>query len=405
MHILFFTDNFPPETNAAALRTLAHTREWVKMGHSVTILTGTPNFPSGIVFNGYKNKLYQHEVMEGIKIVRVWSYIAPNAGTVRRMIDFASLMITAAIAGLFIKKPDLVIATTPQLMISLSGWAVARLRRCPFVLELRDLWPESMVAVDISLGKVLHKSLEWVAGFIYKRADIIISVTKSFKQNLIARGIQADKIHVITNGANLNSSIPLQIPQEVRKIHRIPDGSFLVGYVGTIGLSHGLETIIDAANQTIHDPSIHYVLMGDGADKVQLIEKSHDLSNITFVDRGPHQNAIDLVNTLDIALVLLRDDPLFDTVIPSKLFEAMALGKPVILAARGESLDIVNTHQCGIGIRPENIVDLLTAIRELQADRVTCARMGANGQRAVEGNYNRVALARSMMEILQEIRL
>ena len=204
MHILFITENFPPETNAAAVRTYAHAREWVKMGHTITIVTGVPNFPTGKVFEGYKNKLFQREVLEGIRVVRVWTYIAANAGKFRRMIDFASFMVTATLAGLFVKKPDMVIATTPQLLTSIAGWVVARLKRRPFVLELRDLWPESIVAVGISQSKRLYTTLEGVARFIYRRADVIISVTHSFKRVLIDMGIRGDKIHIITNGARGN---------------------------------------------------------------------------------------------------------------------------------------------------------------------------------------------------------
>ncbi len=406
MHLLFITDNFPPETNAAAIRTFEHAREWVKMGHTVTIVTGAPNFPAGKVFKGYRNKLFQREDLEGIRVVRVWTYITANAGTVRRMIDFASFMVTATFAGLFVKKPDMVIATTPQLLTSITGWVLARLKRRPFVLELRDLWPESIVAVGISQGKRLYKTLEWVARFIYHRADVIISVTRSFKRILIDMGIRGDKIHIITNGAYPDIMVSPQSREEIRTQYGIPRDTFLVGYVGTFGLAHSLETILNVARLTMADPSIQYVLMGDGAEKVRLIKKSQyeGLSNVRFIDRQYHEKALEVLSALDIALVLLRDTPLFETVIPSKLFEAMALGKPVVLGARGESLNIINEHQCGIGIRSESIVDLSLAIRKLQADRNACKIMGANGQRAIRHKYNRVTLARAMLMILQEFR-
>lgn len=406
MHLLFITDNFPPETNAAAIRTFEHAREWVKMGHTVTIVTGAPNFPAGKVFKGYQNKLFQREDLEGIRVLRVWTYIAANAGTVRRMIDFASFMVTATFAGLFVKKPDMVIATIPQLLTSITGWVLARLKRRPFVLELRDLWPESIVAVGVSQGKLLYKALEWVARFIYHRADVIISVTHSFKRILIDMGIRGDKIHIITNGAHPDIMVSPQSREEIRTQYGLPRDTFLVGYVGTFGLAHSLETILNVARLTMADPSIQYVLMGDGAEKVQLIKKSQSegLSNVRFIERQYHKKAIEVLSALDIVLVLLRDTPLFETVIPSKLFEAMALGKPVILGARGESLSIVNEHRCGIGIRSESIVDLSTAIRKLQADRNACKIMGANGQKAIKHKYNRVALARTMMGIIQELR-
>jgi len=406
MHLLFITDNFPPETNAAAIRTFEHAREWVKMGHTVTIVTGAPNFPTGKVFEGYQNKLLQREDLEGIRVVRVWTYIAANEGSVKRMIDFASFMVTATFAGLFIKKPDMVIATTPQFLTSITGWILAKLKRRPFVLELRDLWPESIAAVGVIQRKRLYKTLKWVARFIYHRADVIISVTHSFKRILIDMGIRGDKIHIITNGVHPDIMVSPQNREEIRTQYGIPRDAFLVGYVGTFGLAHGLATILEAARLIQNDHCLHFVLMGNGADKQHLTEqaRARDLKNVTFLDRAPHQDAIDLLSTLDVALVLLKDLPLFESVIPSKLLEAMAQGKPVILGARGESLSIVNEHLCGIGIRPENIVDLSAAIRKLQADRSACEIMGANGKRAIKEKYDRVVLARTMIGIIQELR-
>jgi len=406
MHLLFITDNFSPETNAAAIRTFEHAREWVKMGHTVTIVTGAPNFPAGKVFDGYRNNLFQREELEGIRVIRVWTYIAANEGAVKRMIDFASFMVTATFAGLFIKKPDMVIATTPQFLTSITGWILAKLKRRPFVLELRDLWPESIAAVGVIQRKRLYKTLKWVARFIYHRADVIISVTHSFKRILIDMGIRGDKIHIITNGVHPDIMVSPQNREEIRTQYGIPRDAFLVGYVGTFGLAHSLVTILNVARLTMADPSIKYVLMGDGAEKVQLMKKSQSegLSNVRFIVRKYHKRAIEVLSALDVALVLLRDTPLFESVIPSKLLEAMAQGKPVILGARGESLSIVNEHLCGIGIRPENIVDLSAAIRKLQADRSACEIMGANGKRAIKEKYDRVALARTMIGIIQELR-
>ena len=406
MHLLFITDNFLPETNAAAIRTFEHAREWVKMGHTVTIVTGVPNFPAGKVFEGYRNKLFQREDIEGIQVIRVWTYIAANEGTVRRMIDFASFMVTATFAGLFVKKPDVVIATTPQFLTSVTGWVLARLKRRPFVLEVRDLWPESIAAVDVIQRKMLYKTLEGVARFIYHRADIIISVTHSFKRILINMGIRGEKIHIITNGVHPDNMVAPPNRAEIRTQYGIPHDAFLVGYVGTFGLAHNLMTILNVAQLTMAAPSIQYVLMGDGAKRAQLIKtaQSEGLTNVRFIERQYHKKAIELLGALDMALVLLRDIPLFEMVIPSKLFEAMALGKPVVLGARGESLNIINEHQCGIGISPEDIDALSTVIRKLQADRNERKIMGANGRRAIREKYNRVALAGAMLKIIQEFR-
>ncbi len=406
MHILFLTDNFPPETNAPARRTYEHVREWVKNGHRVTIITGAPNFPAGRVYSGYRNKLIQHENMEDIHVIRVWTYITRNEGLIMRTLDYFSFMLSAIFGSPHVKKPDVVIATTPQFFTAIAGFVVAKMKRRPYVMEIRDLWPETIMAVGAIKRGWIIRALGKLARFLYRRAQLIIPVTHSFKKVLTDMGIQPDKIHVITNGVDLKTVVPSRTPEEVRAMHGLPDGKFLVGYVGTIGMTHGLATVLEAAHLAQDNHTQHFVIMGDGADKQSLIEHVHTrhLKNITFLDRAPHQDAIDLLSTLDVALVLLKDLPLFETVIPSKLFEAMALGIPVVLGARGESLSIVNEYHCGIGIRPENTVDLAAAIRKLQADRNACKIMGANGQRAIRHKYNRVTLARAMLMILQEFR-
>jgi len=404
MHLLFITDNFPPETNAAAIRTFEHAREWAKMGHTITIVTGAPNFPTGKVFEGYQNKLFQREDLEGIRVVRVWTYITANMGTVKRMIDFASFMVTATFAGLFIKKPDMVIATTPQFLTSVTGWVLANLKRRPFVLELRDLWPESIAAVGVFQGNLLYKILEWLARFFYHRADVIISVTRSSKRILIDMGVRRDKIHIITNGAHPDIMVSPQNREKIRTQYGIPRDAFLVGYVGTIGMAHGLATILEAARLIQNDHRLHFVLMGDGADKQHLTEQAQaqGLHNITFLDRAPHKDAINLLGAFDVALILLKNTPLFRTVIPSKTFEAMALGKPIILGAKGESLDLIEEHQCGLGTEPEDATALVENIRRLQEDNQLYVAMSKQGKKAIKEKYDREELARKMLEIIED---
>lgn len=404
MRILFIADNFPPETNAAAIRTYDHTRIWLKLGHKVTIITGVPNFPMGKVFHGYKNKLAQMEMIDGIRVVRMWTYIAPNRGVFKRMLDFASFMVSATIGGLFVPRPDVVIATSPQFLTSIAGWALAKIKGCPFIFELRDLWPESILAIEALKGGYLTRLLERLTYFIYTQAHIIISVTESFKTVLTGMGISERKIHVVKNGVLLEAVHPTRDKATVRTAYCLRQDAFLVGYVGTIGMAHGLATILEAARLSQNDHCLHFVLMGNGADKQHLTEQAQaqGLHNITFLDRAPHKDAINLLGALDVALILLKNTPLFRTVIPSKTFEAMALGRPIILGAKGESLDLIEEHQCGIGTEPEDATALVENIRRLQEDNQLYWAMSKRGKKAIKEKYNREELARKMLEIIED---
>ena len=232
MHILFLTDNFPPEVNAPASRTFEHCREWVKHGQRVTVITGAPNFPKGKVFEGYKNKLWQTEEMDGIRVIRVWTYITANEGFQRRVLDYISYMVSAVIAAFFVGKVDIVVGTSPQFFTAVAAWVVSVYKRRPFVFELRDLWPESIRVVGAMKDSWALRMLERLELFLYRRAFRIISVTHAFKKNLISRGIKGDKIHVVTNGVDVSRFIP-----QTRDAMLVKDmgfeGRFIAGYIGT----------------------------------------------------------------------------------------------------------------------------------------------------------------------------
>ena len=247
MHILFLTDNFPPEGNAPATRTFEHAREWVNKGHKVTVITSAPNFPEGKVFKGYKNHWLSKEKIEGINIWRVKTFITANEGFIKRILDFFSFMASSFFFGLFARKVNVVIGTSPQFFTVISAWALAKLKRVPFVFELRDIWPASITAVGVLKGGWIIKALERLELFLYRQADLIISVTHSFKTELQHRGVPADKIRVVLNGADLSKYTPL--PEKDKKFsdeYQL-QGKFVAGYIGTHGLSHALDSVIEAA--------------------------------------------------------------------------------------------------------------------------------------------------------------
>jgi hypothetical protein len=406
MHILFLTDNFPPEVNAPASRTHEHCREWVRAGHAVTVITGAPNFPKGKIYEGYRNRLQQSEQMDGIRVVRVWTYIAANAGFTTRILDYQSFMASAIVASLFVRKPDMVVGTSPQFFTVCAAYAISRLRRIPFVFELRDLWPESIRAVGAMKDSCLLDCFERLELFLYDRADRIISVTRSFKQNLTGRGVSPDKIEVVTNGVDIQRFHPQARDSELAARLGL-SGKFVAGYVGTHGMAHSLHTILDAAGQLRRHPlgnAIQFLFLGDGATKSALRSQAEAqrLDNVTFVDTVPKVEVKRYWSLLDVAIIHLKNVDLFQTVIPSKLFESMAMGIPVLHGVRGESAEIVEKERVGIHFEPENAHDLCEKLLFLAANPNLREELGRNAQRAAS-RFDRSLLAEQMLKILERL--
>ena len=401
MHILFLTDNFPPEVNAPASRTFEHCREWVKAGHRVTVITCAPNFPKGKVFDGYRNRPWQRETMEGIQVIRVWSYITANEGFVRRVLDYQSFMLSAAIAGPFVRDVDIVVGTSPQFFTTCAAWFVSRLKRVPFVFELRDLWPESIKAVGaMKDSKVIHL-LEKVEMFLYRQAATIVSVTKSFKRVLEQRGIDGSKIHVVTNGVDIAQFTPR--PKDAELVAKLGlQGKFVAGYIGTHGMAHALETLLQAADR-LRGQGYAFLFLGDGARKAALKEEAArmGLDNVVFIDSVPKADVARYWSLLDVSVIHLRKTELFTTVIPSKLFECMGMGIPVLHGVAGESAEIVVEEGAGIPFEPENAGQLVDALQRFKANP---AELAGYRERCLAGaqHFDRANLAMRMLRILED---
>lgn len=408
MHILFLSDNFPPEVNAPASRTFEHCREWVRAGHQVTVVTCAPNFPKGKVYEGYSNRLWHSEAMEGIRVIRVWSYITANEGFVKRILDYQSFMLTATIASLFVRGPDVVVGTSPQFFTVCAAWAIAALKRVPFVFELRDLWPESIEAVGaMRKGRVI-RALEKLEMFLYRRAALIVAVTHAFRDKLAARGIDRHKIEVITNGVDMSRFQPR--PKDATLVEALGlQGCFVAGYVGTHGMAHHLETILDAAQSLQSRPGgerFRFILLGDGARKQALKEDAarRGLCNVIFIDSVPKEEVPRYWSLLDVSIIHLRKTELFTTVIPSKLFECMGMGLPVLHGVAGESATIVESEHAGIVFEPEDAAQLVASLERLSSDGALLDKLRANGLSAA-CRYDRSALAREMLHSLESLKL
>lgn len=407
MHILFLTDNFPPEVNAPASRTFEHCREWVRQGARVTVITCAPNFPKGAVFDGYRNVMWQSARVEGIRVIRVWSYITANEGFVKRILDYLSFMCTATMAALFVRKVDVVVGTSPQFFTACAAWATGLIKRRPWVFELRDLWPESIKAVGAMGDSAAIRLLERIELFLYRKADRIVAVTHSFKDTLMRRGIDGAKVDIITNGVDLDKFRPM--PKDAALTGELHlEGCFVAGYIGTHGMAHGLETLLEAAAtlQARQDAAdIRLLFLGHGAEKAALVERSRQmgLRNVLFLDSVPKSEVARYWSLLDVSIIHLRKTELFDSVIPSKLFECMGMGVPVLHGVPGESADIVRREGVGEVFESSNAPQLVEALLRLRSEPDRHARYQASGPVAGR-KYNRTDLACQMLDILRKLQ-
>lgn len=406
MRILFVSNYFPPEVNAPATRLYEHATQWVADGHDVEVLTSVPNFPEGAVYDGYENRLTE-EVTDGIAVTRVPMYVTPNEGVIRRALSYLSFMLSAWWFGRRQKgPPDVVVATSPQFFAALAGYAIARREGVPFVLEIRDLWPESIVAVGAMDRNLLIRLFERIERFLYRKAAHIVVVTEAFERALQDKGVPAEKISVIKNGVDIDGwDEPLDADRlaAIQKEHGL-EGKFVVSYIGTIGMAHRVEVMLEAAQQCT-DPDVVFMVVGAGArrDALEARQAELQLDNFRLVEKVPKRDVPYLMASTDASVVHLKASPLFKTVIPSKMFEAMITRTPIILGVEGEAKSILEAAGAGIAMPPEDADALVEAALTLKRNPARRRAMGENGREHVCSHYDRRILARRYAALLQRV--
>jgi glycosyltransferase involved in cell wall biosynthesis len=403
MKILFLTHYFPPESNAPANRVYELCKRWVRDGDEVHVITGVPNVPAGVVYHGYKNRLVQTEIIDGIKTTRVWTFIAANKGTIRRIFNYVSYMLSASLAGLFAQKPDVIIATSPQFFCGWAGIFASRLRRVPFVLEVRDLWPDSIAAVGAMRNGLLLRLLKRLEAKMYAAAHEIVTVGEGYKDELIQRDVQAAKISVVPNGVDGEVFYPRYPEQKLRETYG-PNHEFLCSYCGTIGMASGLEVVLRTAKllKDRQRDDIKFLLVGAGAVADELQEQAHgqNLDNIVFLGRQDRRLIPGILSISDACLVHLKKARIFETVLPSKIFEASAMAKPIILGVEGYAAEFIKRANAGICIEPENAQQLFEAVLKLAEDPSLCRSLGQAGREYVMKHYDRDLVARNYQDVI-----
>ena len=409
MRIVFFSHYFPPEGNAPASRTYEHAVRWVEQGVNVTVITCAPNVPDGVVYEGYKNRLWpQRETVDGINVIRVWSYVAANAGGMKRILNYVSYLVSSILAFLFFcKRPDIVVATSPQFFCGWAGTIASWFKWCPFLLEIRDIWPESIIAVGAMKEGLLTRGLEQMEKWMYRSATHIVAVGNGYKSAILKRVPELKNISVITNGVDLEKFTPMSADDTFSGKWGL-ENKFVCSYVGTIGMAHGLEVVLAAAGQLKRSgrDDIKFCLVGDGARREELENQAlqKDLvSHVVFTGRLPKSEMGKVLASSQAMLIHLKACDLFTTVIPSKMFEAMAMERPIIMGVEGEAREIVAASGSGINMQPGNTDQLVEAVSRLADDPEFVSTLARRGRPFVSQHYTRDVLADRFLEVMRSV--
>ena len=409
MRIYLIGHYYPPEVGAPQARLSELAKFWQKHGHEVVVLTGFPNHPTGIIPIEYRGKIFQKEILNGVEIWRHWLFATPNKGFLKKIIGHISFMFSCLGLSLFRgKRPDWIVVSSPTLFSVLIAYLMGKIRRVPFIFEVRDLWPGIFVELGVLKNPILIKALESVEMYLYRKATKIVVVTQGFKMNISSRGISDDKITVITNGVDLSFLDPNKISNEKiveLKTHFHINNKFVVLYMGAHGISHGLEVILEVAKK-LRNSNVVFLFVGDGAEKEKLIQLSNswNLDNVIFHESVERNQTPLYYSMADACLVPLKNIQGFETFIPSKMFEIMALKRPILASVRGEAEKILIKSGSALISTPENADELVANIEKLKNDEVLSHKLGESGREFVEKNFDREKLANKYLDIMRETR-
>lgn len=403
MRILWVSQWFPPDLGALPARLTEMAREWTAAGHEVTVVAAFPHHPLGVIPDSYRGRWVVEENHEGLRVIRCRLWALPNRKMWQRTLCQISFAVTSVLLALRKPaRPDVVIVSSPPFFTVPAGWAFARHHGAPLVFEVRDLWPDVFVASGVLSEGWLFRALRRLEMAFYRAAARVVVVTRAFREDLLARGVPPGKLSVVPNGADLELFAP-RLPSADLRRRLGGEGKFLATYVGTHGILQGLEQILDAAVELRGDPGFAFAFVGEGARRDTLAGDvaRRGLESVTFHPALPKAAMPELYATSDACIVCLRPLPIFRKFVPSKIFEILACGRPLIAAVEGEAAEIVRAAG-GIVVPPGDGNAIAAALRELAARTPPGADSGEPaGRRYVRENYDRRRLAADYLETIR----
>lgn len=406
MKILFLTQYCPPEVGAPQNRIFEFAKQLKKFGHEITILTAMPNYPKGEIFDEYKGKKIVQEELDGIKIVRTSIYATKEKDFVKRLRNYLSFTFSSVFTGAkYIDKQDVIITESPPLFLGWSGYVLSKKKGAKFVFNVSDLWPESAVKLGVLHNKALIKMSTWLEEFCYRKAAAVTGQTKGIVDDIVNRGFDKSKVHLITNGVDTEFFKKENRDEEFRKEIGV-ENKFAICYAGIHGLAQGLETVIEAAEILKDNKDIQIVFIGDGPEKSKLIQMTEDkgLDNVTFLPVQQKPKMPRIIASMDATVIPLKKLDLFKGALPSKMFEALSSELPIVLAVEGEAEKLINDAKAGITVEPENSQDIAQAILKLYNDEELRRSLGQNGRKYVIENYSRESITRKLEKILLDLK-
>lgn len=394
MKIAVYSHYFSPEIGAPSARLREMGREWATRGHSVDVVTCFPNHPTGKIYPGYRGGAYASETIDGMTVHRQWTYITPNRGFLKKTLGHISFLPSSLlISERHVPPADVYIGSSPTFFAAMGAAGAAARHTAPFIMEVRDLWPAIFVELGVLKNRTMIAALERLELSLYRKATRVVTVTESFRTNLIERGVPEQKVVTITNGADTNFW-EAGDKDGARKLLGLGD-RFIVLYIGAHGISQGLGSLLDAAARLREHQDVEFVFVGEGAVKEELQKQAaaEGLSNVRFFPPAEKDRVRDFYTACDVAVVPLRNIPLFETFLPSKLFEIMAMSRPIIGALAGEAASILDASEGGVIVTPEDGEGIASAVLSLKADSSFRMKLGESGRRFVKEKYSRSALA------------
>jgi colanic acid biosynthesis glycosyl transferase WcaI len=403
--ILFVAAYYPPEIGAAQTQNRETAVRLARRGHDVTVLTTLPNYPTGIVPEAYRHRRRCRETIDGVKVVRVWSYTSANKGFLRRIVAMLSFGCLAGFLGArAVGRPDVIVVVSPPLFSAIAGRVLAWRKRCPYVFNVHDLWPESAVQLGALHNRAMIRLSQWLEWSTYRHAAAIWAVTAGIRETLIRRGLPDRKVFMLPIGVDTAQFTPMS--RDEARACLGWDNRFTVLYAGTVGLAHGLQTLLDTAEQLRDQRDVRMVVVGDGAARADLAADAarRGLHNVTFLGSRPHDVMPHYIGAADACLVPLRQLPLFQGALPSKMFEIMSCTRPILLAVDGEARGVAERAAgAALYVQPENAAALAEAILHLKAHPNLARRMGERGRAYVLEHFDRDALVGELESRLNAI--